>query len=1267
MAVIVTGLRIALPRLDNYQQEIQAWINQGSGLHFDIGSVKGYWRNTHPSLSLSDLQADLSGGVKHFSVSQVDVEFDLLQSLMTLRPQVSELVVDGIHVDISGIDLFHSSTTSEQDSEANNQSALQLQRLLLQQLSEFSLTNSSITFRDIAGEKREVDIERLNWLNNGNRHQAEGVISVKDVQLNSVSVIADFTDHNGLSNVSGDFYLQGKNFDIKPWVKPYLAKGVEVETGRVSLNTWITLDENKPVDAYLEISPSELKWREASGEENVLTLNSGVMKLEPQDNGFQVNAQDFSVTTNRQHWPDINFALQWSPQQWSVNANKLKLENLAPILDLLPKMQDTEAWVEKVNLGGTVEDLRVTMGKDVDSLQYSATLKQGRMNHWELIPGFNSLQAEIAGGIHKANAKISLLDDVLPYGDVFQAPLRIRQAQLDVVWESSDDGWSLWADKVSIATPDLQALGAFKLDFPKDKPAFLSFYSEADLLDAGQTWRYLPTLALGQGLTDYLSEGIRKGQVHTAKLLWYGELSDFPYKNHDGIFQAWVPLRKTSFSFSSAWPALTDMQLDLLFENETMFLDSKDAKLLNINAKRISGKIPSLSGDGHIEIFAAAKAKGSDVRDYMNASPLVDSVGAALTTIDIGGEVDSQFELYIPFADTSHSRAWGYADLNDNDINISSPPITLTNASGRIAFDNDKVSSSGLSASVLDQPISLDFTGQNSNKGYDTRIDLIGDWKVKPLEPYLGKTWLQRLSGHAPWNMGIDLQMNDVGFTYQIDTNANLKFLQSNYPAPLGKASGIAGKARLQASGNQESISARLQIPNAKFQTEINIEKGHPKLIATNTVIGTGSFRVSPIVGHNASLRLAKLDLDEWIKVLKTPQSGPKPILHDVNAPQIPLPKRVRVQTGDLKLGNLEWNDVNFTARQQSDKWQYTVDSSQVKGSAEYDGKNLTANLSQLQLYVSKPEKIVDDVAVTPSEKQPPITDFDRAFFNKMPNLNLKIDDFWMQGYKVGSVDIDMQHDGSKMVWNKANVTSGTSSLKAKGWWELDGNKSHSHVDVNGKGDDNSEIMARFGIDSGIQKAPFDITAAMNWTGSPWNMQVNTLKGDVNAEFGRGVISDVGGAAKLLGMFSLDSIIRRMQLDFSDVFDEGLAFSSINGTGKVEKGIFVTNNLEMDSISGDLSLKGLANLNTQMVDAEVTFSPDLTSGLPMLTAFAVAPQTALYVLAISTVVAPVVEVITKVTYEVKGPMNDPKVKEISRRKGDYEIPKEIQQEANANK
>ncbi len=151
--------------------------------------------------------------------------------------------------------------------------------------------------------------------------------------------------------------------------------------------------------------------------------------------------------------------------------------------------------------------------------------------------------------------------------------------------------------------------------------------------------------------------------------------------------------------------------------------------------------------------------------------------------------------------------------------------------------------------------------------------------------------------------------------------------------------------------------------------------------------------------------------------------------------------------------------------------------------------------------------------------------------------------------------------------------------------------------------------MERFGIQAGIQRASFEFKADANWDGAPWSMQTETLNGTANTKFGKGVISDVSGAARLLGLFSLDSIIRKMQLDFTDVFDKGMAFNSITGSGKMQNGVFVTNDIKMDAVAGEMTIKGLADLNTQTVDAEVNFVPDITSGIPVLTAFAVTPQT----------------------------------------------------------
>lgn len=48
-------------------------------------------------------------------------------------------------------------------------------------------------------------------------------------------------------------------------------------------------------------------------------------------------------------------------------------------------------------------------------------------------------------------------------------------------------------------------------------------------------------------------------------------------------------------------------------------------------------------------------------------------------------------------------------------------------------------------------------------------------------------------------------------------------------------------------------------------------------------------------------------------------------------------------------------------------------------------------------------------------------------------------------------------------------------------WWELTKDRSHSNLTLKMKGDNNTDLMERFGITSGIQQAPFEINANMNW------------------------------------------------------------------------------------------------------------------------------------------------------------------------------------------
>ena len=385
-------------------------------------------------------------------------------------------------------------------------------------------------------------------------------------------------------------------------------------------------------------------------------------------------------------------------------------------------------------------------------------------------------------------------------------------------------------------------------------------------------------------------------------------------------------------------------------------------------------------------------------------------------------------------------------------------------------------------------------------------------------------------------------------------------------------------------------------------------------------------------------------------------------VLSQMNTPTIPAPSRITFESKELILGGISWNDVDFSARKNKQAWQMEVSSQEIEGDINYlPPYDLTVSLDRLHLFVPEwsDKKNQEQLLQRKEQEAPLISKLDREIYDAMPNLKLTLNDFWLQGYKVGTVDVELTRQDDRLEWNKIQVRSGSNKADVSGWWALNGDKSHSSLTVDIEGENNSELMERFGITSGIQKAPFELEGQLNWDGSPWGIKMDTLDGNVKTKFGKGIISDVSGAARLLGLFSLDSIIRKMQLDFSDVFDKGMAFNSITGTGKIQNGIFLTNDLNMDAVAGEMKIKGIANLNTRLVDAEVNFTPDITSGIPVLTAFAVTPQTALYVLAVTTVISPVVEVFTQVNYSVKGPLDSPTVSELSRSSGEFQLPEKL--------
>ncbi|MGF1758508.1 TIGR02099 family protein [Photobacterium sagamiensis] len=1274
-AIAISGLRLFLPQLNEFREPIRQWASEQADMSLQVDNVEGHWRSFGPSIQLQGIGLSPTDNAEPLAtINEVDLQFDLWQSALHLRPIFKDIGIRQLDIDLTqlpGFDPNIPSLAAKKPSDADISIAQRLEQFFFIRLGNFSLTDSKVTLWTPGGDKKRIDISELKWKNIQGKHLAEGVISIAGTHFNQLKVIANLSEKGDLPSLSGSIYARAQNLSLTPWLNKRLSGVTDITASDLDFEMWLDLLDGQFTNSRVSLKDSYVQWQ-AGEKTHEFRIQQGLIALTPHflpqgQTVWRIDSDQLRIQTDKLLWPKFDIAAQWQPDEWQVAVSVVELERLMPFISFLPADNSLSSMLNALQPTGKLSDLRIASKQD-RSPQFSAQLQQFGMQQWELLPEVHKLNANIAGDMTSGKAVLSLQDDQLPYGNVFQAPLNIDRGEVTAYWQVNEQGWRLWSDKLQVATPHLKANGEFRLDFPAQQPAWLSFYGEASINNAGETWRYLPTLALGRDLTDYLSAAIRGGQAQGAQLLWYGELADFPYSNHAGVFQANVQLEKAKFSFDTNWPLLTDLQLDLLFENDFMYLDSRHAQTMGATASRVTGAA-ELSAGGHLKLDIDVAAQGGDVRDYMMSTPLVDSVGAALTTVQVSGPVSSRFQLDIPF-DGSEVRAWGKASLADNQLAIDTPPIQLDQVNGQLSFDNDIINAKDIKGMLLAQPVTFGFNGNSVDTGYQLDIDLGGDWQVSPLQQQFNDPLLRHVSGRSEWQATVGISLHDTGFNYDVALKAALGQINSQLPYPLRHPLSPSSTqfATVNASGNAELLSGNIIVPDGNYQAQINLQPERLVIQSSLLNIGESALRKQPLKGHGIRINSNKFDGDKWIDVVNEVRDSEREAAAKgkVSAfPELPIPTRINAQIKKLKLATLDWNDVSLAVRKKQQQWHFILGSRELTGEAFWpQGAPINIALEKMHLNIDAFQPVDQQQPqqkYVPQQDAPPATDFDRSMMAHMPDIDLQIQDAWLQGYRLGKVSGKLYRDENTLVLQNLEVNSGTTALNLDGHWTLDGVQNETQIAFDIEGENSSDLMGRFGISGGIQDASFSSYASIQWQGAPWAIHRETLTGELKTETGKGIISEVGGAGRLLGLFSIDSILRKMQLDFTGIFDDGLAFNYIKGSGKITKGIFKSDNIEMETLAGDMFIQGTANLVNETVDARVKFTPDFTSGIPVLTAFAVAPQTAVLVFAISTALSPVVDVFTQINYIVKGPIESPTVTERSRFKGEYSLSESVEE------
>jgi uncharacterized protein YhdP len=196
---------------------------------------------------------------------------------------------------------------------------------------------------------------------------------------------------------------------------------------------------------------------------------------------------------------------------------------------------------------------------------------------------------------------------------------------------------------------------------------------------------------------------------------------------------------------------------------------------------------------------------------------------------------------------------------------------------------------------------------------------------------------------------------------------------------------------------------------------------------------------------------------------------------------------------------------------------------------------------------------------------------------------------------------------------------------------------------------DSGAFLERLGMGRVVRGGKGSLTGDVSWPGSPFSPDYARMTGEVKVAIDSGQFLKAGpGAARLLSVLSLQSLPRRLLLDFRDLFAEGFVFDNVVGDVRIADGRASTNNLRMRGTAAAVLMEGSADIVHETQDLRVVVVPEINAGTASLAYAVINPAIGLGTfLAQYFLRKPLMAASTR-EFRVTGPWDDPKVERVER-------------------
>jgi len=770
--------------------------------------------------------------------------------------------------------------------------------------------------------------------------------------------------------------------------------------------------------------------------------------------------------------------------------------------------------------------------------------------------------------------------------EVFDEPWRNQSLTGVLAFSQKDEGLVIKGHDLKVQDDVQNVAGALLLDLSRDREQKIQL--EMTVKAGTEALRgFLPSV-LDSEVASFLNRTIEKVFVENGRISYSAPLGTNLDQTRSELAMR-LPLKSYRFKPLADWPAFIGRAGVVDFANRRARIDFQKSKFGGLFINRAVAWQPS-------EYSSQINIRGDLAGDASTAIKILDAAGvkpdALGSQIALEGPLKGDVRLEIPIGQSPEGSVFVEAqDLSVTWENLNEP---ITQVNGRAEYRlNDGFYSDVLTGRLGGDPVEARITV------LDGETDITGKGRIQSFNlskvAQIGLTEKQ-LFGSGEWS-----------FTASVRDGSSLLSLETDglgigttLPYPFNKDPDTIGRIKITLSSEPGGSSLAVKLFE---KTEIR------------GILNTGPLVLEVIT--------PRIDLIGWTTL---PALG-------TGVGNLSL----LLRTEELLLGDIPLAVSETAIKLTPQEFNVSFNGKDLAGLVSRVGDApLSVDLERLLL----PEggRLLDP------PREDPLLDYDPG---QLSSMNIRISTL-LRG------DIRYQDFAAELVSGEARIDATTLEFDREGQrfkgefaWAYQDGRAQSALLLRAQGDQLGNILRVNEDDAILEAEDGRFVSNLSWHGSPLGFSVLKSQGTVELSLKKGRFLDLGNSAEVLrlfGILNIDTITRRLRLDFLDLVRPGVAFDGVNAEAKIVDGELIFDpGLTMQGPSANFQLTGRADLINKELEQKLEVDIPLTNNLPLASVLLGAPQVGGAIYLVEKALGKKIIKVGKTDYRIEGSFDNPQV------------------------